>query len=149
MPRARAGRWQAQVCAAIYGKYCDNSINVPPYRYRYNMQMRSHILAAAGRSDSRVTLLFWVTEALGGEIIVIHCRDKDRPFKDLPRIKETNRFPFCRKAECSFARRRARDALVESFSGLKLYVTRINKTVPPPPSLSPRYVPLLVRKRTA
>lgn len=29
------------MCAAIYGKYGDNGINVPPYRYRCNMQMHS------------------------------------------------------------------------------------------------------------
>lgn len=43
MRRAKAGRWQAQVCVTIYGKYCDNGINVLPYQYRYNMQMLAHI----------------------------------------------------------------------------------------------------------
>lgn len=31
---------RAQVCHRLYGKRHDTGINVPPYRYRYNMQMR-------------------------------------------------------------------------------------------------------------
>lgn len=31
---------RAQVCHRLYGERHDTGINVPPYRYRYNMQMR-------------------------------------------------------------------------------------------------------------
>lgn len=57
-PRAKAGRRQAQVCTTIYGKYCDNSINVLPYRYRYNMQMHSRIHT----SISHIRRAEWIRE---------------------------------------------------------------------------------------